>query len=84
MALTVPEVKVEDKSALTVEIKPETPAMVKPDTSKLRGTALSNADTIPSNWDIKASEDGLTATNNITGRTFTGSSEEFSAMLRGE
>jgi hypothetical protein len=84
MALIVPEVKVEDTSASTVEIKPETPAMITPDTSKLRGVALSNADAIPSNWDIQADEDGICATNNITGRTFTGSSEDFSAMLRGE
>jgi hypothetical protein len=82
MALTTPAVPV--KAPITIEVKPTTPEMVKVDTSKLRGTALSNADTIPSNWDIQPHEDGLNATNNITGRTFTGSSKEFSVMLRGE
>jgi hypothetical protein len=49
------------------------------DTSKLKGVALSNADRIPSNWDIQPvgdSED-ITAINNITNKTFSGSRKEF-------
>lgn len=67
-------------------IAPPPPPPVKPasvDTSKLKGsTPLSNADKIPSNWEINPTKDGISARNNLTGRKYEGSIADFNAFLK--
>ena len=51
--------------------------------SRIASTSLVSADKVPSNWHITPGEDNqITAKNNITNNIFTGTTKEFSAMLR--
>ena len=54
------------------------------DTSRMRASpSLQGADLIPSNWDIQPNGDGITAINNLTRKTFSGTMKEFNNLLNG-
>lgn len=75
-----PEVKQPEIKQPDVVIQPAPREM---DTSKLKGTSLTNQESVPSNWEIKPKGQGIIATNMYTGKVFEGTQKEFSKMLRG-
>lgn len=51
-----------------------------------QGSVIANVDSIPANWDIKATDDDniIDCTNNVSGSTFVGTHKDFSAFMAGK
>jgi|JI10StandDraft_1071094.scaffolds.fasta_scaffold50118_5 hypothetical protein len=71
--MTAPSVTV---AAPAGPVEPNTAALVRANTAKVA------ADSMPSNWDLTATADGVFAKNNVTGREFTGTMVAFNEALR--
>jgi hypothetical protein len=66
------------------KIVPNTAALIKATVAQPQtAVAYGFADRIPSNWDLTSEGDVVKGTNLMTGRTFSGSMEEFNTLLRG-
>jgi hypothetical protein len=71
-------VSVEAKAEVKLE-----PSLVPPANESILTKTKPRQFFIPSFWDIQAIEGGITAVNSVTNDTFTGTREDFSAMLKG-
>lgn len=65
-----------------VEAVAETVKVTKTTAPAPKVTPFTQGELMPSNWNILPEDDGIVATNSVTGRTFKGTVAEFSAMLK--